>query len=82
MSAPIEVYYWPTPNGHKVTIALEEMDVPYEIKPVNIGRDDQFKPEFLAMRPNNSMPAIIDPDTRPAVGAALSGAARGCGGLI
>ena len=62
MSAPIEVYYWPTPNGHKVTIALEEMDVPYEIKPVNIGRGDQFTPEFLAISPNNRMPAIIDPD--------------------
>ena len=62
MTAPIEVYYWPTPNGHKVTIALEEMAVPYEIKPVNIGRGDQFTPEFLAISPNNRMPAIIDPD--------------------
>jgi GST-like protein len=62
MTAAIEVYYWPTPNGHKVTIALEEMGVPYEIKPVNIGRGDQFKPEFLAISPNNRMPAIIDPD--------------------
>lgn len=62
MIAPIEVYYWPTPNGHKVTIALEEMGLPYEIKPINIGRGDQFKPEFLAISPNNRMPAIIDPD--------------------
>ena len=62
MSASIEVYYWPTPNGHKVTIALEEMGLRYEIKPVNIGRGDQFKPEFLAISPNNRMPAIIDPD--------------------
>lgn len=62
MTAPIEVYYWPTPNGHKVTIALEEMGLPYEIKPVNIGRGDQFTPEFLAISPNNRMPAIIDPD--------------------
>jgi len=62
MTAPIEVYYWPTPNGHKVTIALEEMGVPYEIKPVNIGRGEQFTPEFLAISPNNRMPAIVDPD--------------------
>ena len=59
---PIELYYWPTPNGHKITIMLEECDLPYEIKPVNIGRGDQFKPEFLAISPNNRMPAIVDPD--------------------
>jgi glutathione S-transferase/GST-like protein len=58
----IAIYYWPTPNGHKVTIACEEMGVPYEIKPVNIGRGDQFKPEFLAISPNNRMPAIVDPE--------------------
>lgn len=62
MAKPIEVYYWPTPNGHKITIMLEECGLPYEIKPVNIGRGDQFKPEFLAISPNNRMPAIIDPD--------------------
>ncbi|MCR5880684.1 glutathione S-transferase N-terminal domain-containing protein [Phenylobacterium sp. J367] len=62
MPQPIEVHYWPTPNGHKVTIALEEMGLPYEIVPVNIGRGDQFKPEFLAISPNNRMPAIVDPD--------------------
>ena len=62
MTRPIEVYYWPTPNGHKVTIALEEMGLPYEIKPVNIGRGDQFTPEFLAISPNNRMPAIVDPE--------------------
>jgi glutathione S-transferase len=62
MGSPIEVHYWPTPNGHKVTIALEEMGLPYEIVPVNIGRGDQFKPEFLAISPNNRMPAIVDPD--------------------
>ena len=60
MTTPIEVYYWPTPNGHKVTIALEEMGLPYEIKPVNIGRGDQFTPEFLAISPNNKIPAIVD----------------------
>ena len=62
MTGPIEIHYWPTPNGHKVTIACEEMGLPYEIKPVNIGRGDQFKPEFLAIAPNGRMPAIIDPD--------------------
>jgi glutathione S-transferase len=62
MPQPIEVHYWPTPNGHKVTIALEEMGLPYEIHPVNIGRGDQFKPEFLAISPNNRMPAIVDPE--------------------
>lgn len=59
----IDVYYWPTPNGHKITIALEEMGLPYTIKPINIGQGDQFKPEFLAFSPNNRMPAIIDHDT-------------------
>src|SRR6478736_2104336 len=59
---PIELHYWPTPNGHKITIMLEECGLPYEIKPVNIGRGDQFKPEFLALSPNNRMPAIVDPD--------------------
>jgi glutathione S-transferase len=62
MTGPIEIYYWPTPNGHKVTIACEEMGLPYEIVPVNIGRGDQFKPEFLAISPNNRMPAITDPE--------------------
>jgi len=59
---PIELYYWPTPNGHKITIMLEECGLPYEIKPVNIGKGEQFKPEFLAISPNNRMPAIVDPD--------------------
>ena len=62
MTSPIEIHYWPTPNGHKVTIACEEMGLPYELKAVNIGRGDQFKPEFLAISPNNRMPAIVDPD--------------------
>jgi GST-like protein len=62
MVQPIEVYYWPTPNGHKITIALEEMGLAYEIKPVNIGRGDQFNPSFLSISPNNRMPAIVDPD--------------------
>jgi len=62
MTQPIKVFYWPTPNGHKVTIALEEMGLPYEITPVNIGRGEQFEPDFLAISPNNRMPAIVDPD--------------------
>jgi GST-like protein len=59
---PIEVYYWPTPNGWKVTIALEELGLPYRIVPVNIGKGDQFKADFLKISPNNKMPAIVDPD--------------------
>lgn len=62
MSEPIELYFWPTPNGWKISIALEELELPYVLKPVAIGRGDQFKPEFLAISPNNRMPAIIDPD--------------------
>ena len=56
----IELYYWPTPNGHKITMFLEEAGLDYEIHPVNIGAGDQFKPAFLAFSPNNRMPAIID----------------------
>ena len=59
--APIELHFWPTPNGFKITVMLEECGLPYVIRPVNIGRGDQFKPEFLAISPNNRMPAIIDP---------------------
>jgi GST-like protein len=59
---PIELHYWPTPNGFKITIMLEEIGFPYVIVPVNISRGDQFKPEFLAISPNNRMPAIVDPD--------------------
>lgn len=61
-SKPIELHYWPTPNGHKITIMLEELGVPYELKFVNISTGDQFKPEFLAISPNNKMPAIVDPE--------------------
>jgi GST-like protein len=56
----IELYYWTTPNGHKITIFLEEVGLPYTIIPVNIGAGDQFKPEFLKISPNNRIPAIID----------------------
>ena len=59
---PIDLYYWPTPNGWKITIMLEECGLPYELRLVNIGRGDQFKPEFLAISPNNRMPAIVDHD--------------------
>src|SRR5665213_2529190 len=59
---PIELYYWPTPNGWKISIALEEMGLSYTLKPVNIGQGDQFKPGFLAISPNSRMPASIDPD--------------------
>jgi glutathione S-transferase/GST-like protein len=62
MTRPIDLYYWPTPNGWKITIALEEMGLPYAVHPVNIGAGDQFKPEFLAISPNNRMPAIVDHD--------------------
>lgn len=56
----IALYYWPTPNGHKITMFLEEAGLAYEIHPVDISAGDQFKPEFLAFSPNNRMPAIID----------------------
>jgi GSH-dependent disulfide-bond oxidoreductase len=56
----IDLYYWPTPNGHKITIFLEEAELDYQIHPVNIGAGDQFKPDFLIIAPNNRMPAIID----------------------
>lgn len=58
---PIELYYWPTPNGWKISIMLEECGLPYEVKLINIGKGDQFKPDFLAISPNNKMPAIVDP---------------------
>jgi GSH-dependent disulfide-bond oxidoreductase len=56
----IDLYYWPTPNGHKITLFLEEAGMPYTIVPVNIGKGEQFRPEFLAISPNNRMPAIVD----------------------
>ncbi len=62
MTRPIELHFWSTPNGRKVSIALHEMNLPYTLRLVNIGRGDQFKPEFLAISPNNRMPAIVDPD--------------------
>lgn len=58
----IDLHYWPTPNGWKITIALEEMGLPYRVHLVDIGKGDQFEPEFLKIAPNNRMPAIVDPD--------------------
>lgn len=56
----IDLHYWTTPNGHKVTIFLEESGLPYRIVPVNIGKGEQFAPEFLRIAPNNRIPAIVD----------------------
>jgi GST-like protein len=58
---PIDLYFWPTPNGFKISIMMEECGLPYKVHEVNIGKGDQFKPEFLAISPNNKMPAIVDP---------------------
>jgi len=58
----IEAWTWPTPNGHKVHIALEELGLPYKVIPINIGQGEQFRPEFLAITPNHRIPAIVDPD--------------------
>ena len=58
----IDLYTWPTPNGHKVHIMLEELELPYKVIPINIGDGDQFKPNFLKISPNNKMPAMVDPD--------------------
>src|SRR5262245_54899577 len=58
----IDLYFWPTPNGHKISIMFEEIGLPYKVIPVNIGKGDQFKPEFLKISPNNRMPAIVDHD--------------------
>ena len=62
MSKPIELFFWPTPNGWKITLFLEEAGLDYNVNFVNIGEGDQFKPDFLKISPNNRMPAIIDPD--------------------
>jgi GST-like protein len=67
----IDLYYWPTPNGWKISIALEELGLPYTVKPVNIGRGEQFAPDFLAISPNNRIPALVDHDP-PGGGAPFS----------
>ncbi len=64
----IDLYYWPTPNGHKITMFLEETGSNYRIIPINIGKGEQFQPDFLRIAPNNRMPAIVD--TKPADGGA------------
>lgn len=64
----IDLYYWTTPNGHKITIFLEETGLPYRVIPIDIGKGDQFKPDFLAIAPNNRIPAIVD--TEPSDGGA------------
>ena len=61
-TAPIELYYWPTPNGWKISIMLEELGIHYDLKLINIGKGEQFAPDFLQIAPNNRMPAIIDPE--------------------
>jgi GST-like protein len=58
----IDLYYWPTPNGNKISIMLEECGLVYDTIPVEIGRGDQFAPDFLKIAPNNRMPAIVDQD--------------------
>lgn len=73
----IDLYYWTTPNGHKVTLFLEEAGVPYTIKPVNIGKGQQFEPDFLRIAPNNRIPAVVDhspADGGPAISIFESGA--------
>jgi GST-like protein len=61
-SKPVALYYWSTPNGHKISIMLEELGIPYELHPININKGDQFAPAFLKISPNNRIPAILDPD--------------------
>lgn len=60
--SPLNLFYWPTPNGWKISIALEEMGLPYEVSYINIGKGEQFAPDFLKIAPNNRMPALIDPN--------------------
>src|SRR5215216_3170227 len=62
MPEPIDLYYWPTPNGKKVTIFLEEVGLPYNLAPIDITAGDQFDEDFLKISPNNKMPAIVDPE--------------------
>ena len=76
MTKPIDLHYWPTPNGWKISIALEELGLPYDLHLVDIGAGDQFDPDFLKIAPNNRMPAIVDhegPDGQP-IGIFESGA--------
>ncbi len=70
----LDLHFTPTPNGRKITIFLHELDIPYEMKRVDLGKGDQFTPEFLAISPNNRMPAIVDHDTDPPITLFESGA--------
>ncbi len=79
----ITLYTWSTPNGRKASIALEELELPYEVRPVNIGKDEQFDPEFLKISPNNKIPAIVDGDfTLSESGAILLYLAEKAGKLV
>ena len=60
----LDLYFWPTPNGKKITILLEELELPYQLKPTHIGRGDQFHPDFLKISPNNRMPALVDTEPK------------------
>ena len=71
-SGMIDLYTWATPNGRKVSIALEELELVYRVHPIDIMKDDQFKPEFLRISPNNRIPGIVDRDTSAQGGAVLS----------
>ncbi len=62
MTKPIDLYYWPTPNGQKISVMLEECALPYTVHAINIGKGGQFAPEFLKISPNNRIPAIVDPE--------------------
>ncbi|MBC7537391.1 MAG: glutathione S-transferase N-terminal domain-containing protein [Bacteriovorax sp.] len=64
----IDLYYWTTPNGHKITIFLEEANIEYKIHPIDITKDDQFQPDFLKISPNNKIPAIVDNDPNDGLG--------------
>src|SRR6185503_19487219 len=60
----LDLYFWTTPNGYKIAIALAEMNLPHRVVPVNLGKGEQFKPEYLAISPNNKMPALVDDDPK------------------
>jgi len=62
MTQPLDLYFWPTPNGFKISIALEEMELPYTCHLVDIGKGDQFEPWYVKISPNSKMPAIVDPE--------------------
>ena len=76
---PIELYYWPTPNGFKISIMLEECGLPYVLKAVNISKGEQFNPDFLKISPNNRMPAIIDPRAARRTSSLFASASVGAG---